>query len=884
MDRSHRRTAGTALDQVLLGLRDTAPVTADVLLTEPGAAIRAAAGWTEDTPDVALLRLRTALDALEPLAAAALRAAWGLDSDKETTLQARRLAFTGGHPDLDEADCSHLEEQASQELALRLMGGHYSAAPERLRRPSVPGGFLVREHRVTTVYVDGRLEGRRHLVGGFAVDASAHFTYRAADGARLARVEDATVVETRLVGGGTEFVLRPGLHPPGPGRRPPVEFTFVEALPKPVRLRRSRRMTDRFDVQLPVLRLTHRLEFLGEPPRAVRVDGAKRVLSEHTGASFDWRESAQVERVGVAGTSISTTSVWGPVRWPSLALAVFFALPAVPDLPLLLGDLGDLGLGVWTGVQAVSFCLALGALFAYFRRRHQLRFKSGHGILTLRQVPPSAIAPLQEAAIDTKLCSAAQALIFAQGVVQSRQLRQRLVETYELDQRTVRQRVSIDVEVPRKLLPREANGRKRLTSVYFPVLIPRKSKFQDDFSVYGADGEALHVLPYRQYLQLAATVLRQLLMSATGVTTPQALPEAAVEAERAALTLMVARRSADGFAPDMAKVDNWESRVRLPANASPAQQNALRLAVDFVRMLTFNYAIVVPLPIDCHGRALVKFQQTLVPELNLSSRRQRLALLLGARPIDLTFSIVMASTCQSYHLRVTGTDDLYLGDQNLVDSAATLHGQAKHEYVPPHVRFRRRLGQPHAHVYTRFFPEPAEVVTGPRQRRFERPSVRLKFFETPPGSLFRAVVSALACLALVWIVGVVSSRTPDADTDAPAFLLVFPAVVGAWLGFDAAGRRLLEGTLAARISLSCTVLISIVSTGLFLGHKGLDDVISWHRLPVSVLWVNDWSWLVAVLLSGANAFVTAVIYLRRTAFYSYLATRAQGEGEVLANG
>ncbi|RLK55318.1 hypothetical protein [Actinokineospora cianjurensis] len=880
------RSPSTTLDHVLLDLRGGAPVTAAVL-DERGGAIRAAAGWNGDRPDVAHLRLNSALDAVEPLAAAALRAAWGVDgADGETTLEDRRLAFARAHPPLAVSDCSHLEEHASAELASRLLGGHYGAAPERLRCAVVPGGLLIGTHKVTTVYLDGRLEGRRHTVEGLVVDSEALFTHRAPQGTRLARVDNAEVAQVRVVDGHTEFVLRPAVTGSAAGHRPLAQFGFVEALPKPTRFRLSRRLRDQFDVQHHSLRVSHRLEFLGEPPRVARVDGTARPLTDREGTTYDWLDSVPVDRACVrAGTTIRTDTVWGAARWPSLLVGLFFVLPLIPDLPLLLGDTGALALDMWAGAQVVSFCLALTGFFTFVRHRHRLRFKSGHGSLNLRQVPLTAVDPLQEGATDTKLCTAVQALIFAQGVVQSRQLRQRLVETYVLDQRTVRQRVSIDVEVPRKLLqPRDNNGREHPQTIYFPVLIPRKSKFQDDFSVHGPDGEALHVLPYRQYLQLAATVLRQLLVRATGVGTPWSLPDAVRAAERDALALIVARRTADGYAPDIALDEDWAARVELPADATQAQHNAKLLATEFVRMLSLNYAIVVPLRIDRNGRALVKFEQTLTPELNLSSRKQRLALLLGARPIDLTFSIVMASTCQSYHLRVAGTDDLYLGDQDLVDSAATLQGQATNEYVPPHVRFRRRLGQPYAHVYTRFFPEPAAITTEHGATRYERPSVRLKFFETPPGSLFRAVVSSLACLALVWIVGVVSSRNPGADTDAPAFLLVFPAVVGAWLGFDAAGRRLLEGTLAARLSLGCTVLISILSTGLFLAHRGLEHVIGWHRLPFSVLWINDWSWLVVVLLAGVNAAVTALLYLRRTAFYSYLATRAQGEGEVLAHG
>ncbi|SER61984.1 hypothetical protein [Actinokineospora terrae] len=880
-----RRTRGdTPLEGMLSALRNGMPVTAEVL-ADRGSRLVEAAGWDQD-PVKAHRQFRSSLDQVAGIEGEALRAAMGTALGSADTLRERREAFVLFRAGIAVESCPDLEERAIDELALRLLGGHYPGAS---RPCAVPGNVLVRRQESTAIYRHASLVGRRHRFTVITLAPGAVLRYRAPAGTRLDGLVGVEVAAIEVEDDEAVFALRP--VPARPGGRV-IEFGFAEVLPRPGHLPPMNwRARDVVRTQYAVLDYTPRIEFDGESTdqvslrrsgtarRKLVVEGKQvpaEILSRHR-----WRQTRHVGLTDLRpDTEIAMQWTWGLPALSSLAAVFGYAAAAAVDLPGIIGHESDASRNMLVAARVIFLFLALREVYAYYQRWHRLRFKAGHSSLSLRQIPIEAVDPLREKAADTRLCSNQQAILFSLGILHSRQLRQRLVETYQLDQRAVRQHVSIDIEVPRPLFAQ----RDREQTIYFPVLMPVKSKFQDDFSVHGPDGAALHVLPYRQYLQLAARVLRVLLVRAMGGTTAFDNSPAAKSAEREAIALIAARRTPDGDAPGIVLNPGWHKAIEIDADADPARDKALTEAREFVEMLSHHYAIVVPLRLDENGRALVKFEQTLIPELTLV-RKKRLALLLGARPIDMSFSIRMASTCQSYHLRVVGTDGLYLGDQNLVDSAATLTHLAKHEQVPPHFRFRKRLGQPHAHVYARFFPEPARIGVDDRQR-LERPSIRLKFFETPPGSLLRAVVSALACLALVWIVGVINTRVPDADTDAPAFLLVFPAVVGAWLGFDSAGRRLLEGTLAARLSLTATVLLSIVSTGLFLGHKGLQETHHWYLLPDgwSLLWIKDVSWLVVVLLALGNAFVTTALYLRRTAFYSYLATRSQGEGEVLAHG
>jgi hypothetical protein len=351
------------------------------------------------------------------------------------------------------------------------------------------------------------------------------------------------------------------------------------------------------------------------------------------------------------------------------------------------------------------------------------------------------------------------------------------------------------------------------------------------------------------------------------------------QAELDALTHIMSRRDRAGEAPDLILNSNWHSVLDSVPLTDRKKTNAKQWAIGFVRMLSSHYAIVAPVEFDSHGRGFIKYEQNIIPDLTLS-KFDRLKVVLGARPIDLSLSLRAASTCQSFHLRVNGGDGIYVGEQQLVDASLTLSQMGVGATVPPHYRFRRRLGQAYAHFYCRVFPEPAKVrLAGGVDERAEEPQVRLKYFETPPGSLLRAAVSAVACLFLVWLVGVVSSRNPDPGTDAPAFLLSLPALVAAWLGFDSPGRRLLEGTMAARSSLLVTVMTSIVASGVFMGHKALDAEAGyrWFKLPTSIFWISDVSWLIINLVALLNVVLVIYLYVKRTAYYTYLISRPQGE-------
>jgi hypothetical protein len=556
---------------------------------------------------------------------------------------------------------------------------------------------------------------------------------------------------------------------------------------------------------------------------------------------------------------------------------------------------------MWWAVQLLAIVLVLFLIRHHMTRYYQeeIRPPRPRTINDIPEVPEDEAYALQRLAGRLHL-DARQARILALAILEPAEIRDRVAERYVPGQRTLMQEVSVDAKIPERIfnLNKSADATRQRMDVLLPVIIIPKGSFSDNLEVYGRDDdERIPVLSYREYLQLMARLLRIFLYLAYGVasegewreavhhTSGGRLEENVDHLEHQALCEIIKRAPANiavkellGVSPISPEADAIASRIeklKVPEEGIIY----LRLAGALIRRLSLHYALVTSTISDEDGRLLIRYQRTLIPELDLSPRtsersreqdtrirtrainqlmrgRAWLQILVGARPISVTVSLDNAWTCQSYHVRVEAPEGLYLSSQRLLASKKYLSGMAKDAPTPPHYRFRRRLGQSYAHFYGRFFPDPL-----PDERR---PKLRLEFWETPPGSVFRAVIASGACLALVWLVGFVMSRTREAGTDAPEFLLVFPGIAATWLGFDVPRGRLFEGTLAARLSLILTTVISVSAAGLFvMNASGLS--LFYGNLPTeknifggkviaafSVLGITKWSWSLLLILALIN--------------------------------
>jgi hypothetical protein len=537
---------------------------------------------------------------------------------------------------------------------------------------------------------------------------------------------------------------------------------------------------------------------------------------------------------------------------------------AVVNLTTATAVYRDSGRG-WQSL-ALLMLLALALVAVHTHLFHTAPFlKNPVERFPFHQVPESRSVTLQQEARMARDVSLTEAKIFAGAITMPRQFRRRVVEEYTPDRRTLTKTCTIDIEIPGRLMV--GNGSKL---VHVPVLINKKGELLDDFHIFHSNNDETQWLSYRQYLSLAAKVLHVLLLGAEGRKITEALSPAADRAELLALRGILKR--VDGRAPAPVDPSGVEAIGRLQV-ANPV---VLKMAAVFVQELTRGYPIVASVAnVDNEPRHRFKYQLTQTPDIKFTSARSRrrwslrgyVRLVFGARPVTLTMDIAHAATAESYHLHVHAPNDLYLAGQEAVGLTAILTRTADGAPTPPHCRFRRRLGQPHAHFYCRFMPEFHES---------ERPTLVFKFFEVPPGTILRAFITATAAFAILWLIGFINSRYLESDTDAPAFLLAFPALAATWLGFDAPSRKLLEGTMSARVCLIFTAALSLAGSALFLLHESVPEDFAWPRLAGghSFLGVTDTWWTVVVGVAFVNALHIGYQCLVRTWEYSYLLAKS----------
>lgn len=566
----------------------------------------------------------------------------------------------------------------------------------------------------------------------------------------------------------------------------------------------------------------------------------------------------------------------------------------------------------------IGALLAIGA-FIYFLFYHISKLDMNQ-TTPQDDLPIDRVLAIQRRAGREQAFNPAQVRLFALMLTAPWEVRQRVSEEYSTEQRTLQQKVFVDHCVPKRILgdldgdthkdsyglkseiPEEEEKESHTIEpgelVLLPVVVPYKAVLLDSFHVEDSDGTKIPTLTYGEYLEVAATVLSSLfeLVYTEGLIDARRRNEA-IALEFKALELITQRGNVE---PKRVRAVVDAIKALVPEGNNPT----LNLAARMVSKLAVSYAIIVAIALPQDRRISVRYRRTFIPELKLRSSHTNkssllgpVRILLGARPVDLKLSIANAWTCQSYHLRVYAPEGLYLGAQNGDDLKRYQDEVRPGSPTTPYWRFRRRLGQSYAHVYVRYFPEPLEdsedhtepiakdaqqavVMDGKYPPRTE-PGISLQFWEVPPGSILRAAVAAVSLAALVWPIAYFSSRLGHVETDAPAFLLAFPAVVAGWLGFDAPTRRLFEGTLAARLSLLFTAFLSIAASVVFIAQKsGIPEAMpaeSPLTLPllgdINALGVIGAWWTLLVFFALVNAASTTFLCIQRTWIYVKLAGR-----------
>ncbi|HEY3467449.1 MAG TPA: hypothetical protein VGL47_20115 [Amycolatopsis sp.] len=481
---------------------------------------------------------------------------------------------------------------------------------------------------------------------------------------------------------------------------------------------------------------------------------------------------------------------------------------------------------------------------------------------------------------------------FAWSLLTPAAVRRRVTDEYTPDHRTLRKSVTIEFSFDRRFhqWPAEPDhradgGEGRGAGALVAITMPKKGQLYDHFSITDAAGTPIPRLLQGEYRLLVAKTLRAMLRAAFG-NTP--LSPEALEAEREALEEIVRvglpAQHRDESESDfrMRYQDHLDRRLRVLEKIrrlvipDGCDHGFLRLAVELVSKLSLNYAVVAAIPGD-GARYVVKYDYTLIPDLELSKVtrrrgiRSRLHFLLGTRPVFLSVSARNAAYCQSYHLAINAASNLYVGDFDITAVTNHVDAQVATTRQKPLWRVRGRRGQHYFHLHTRGL-----QIRG-KQADADKLSVKVKFFEVPPGSLGHAGIAALACLAIVTAVGWTVTTVTDVDridTQIAAFLLAFPGLAAAWLGFEAKSAHLFEGSLTARLSSAATFLLSMAASVLLL--LTVSHVVHQHRVRLFVFGTADGPWSVLVALAALHAAAICAIWWQRAAIYRRLAVRPVG--------
>ncbi|CAL9335855.1 hypothetical protein SUDANB95_00165 [Actinosynnema sp. ALI-1.44] len=490
--------------------------------------------------------------------------------------------------------------------------------------------------------------------------------------------------------------------------------------------------------------------------------------------------------------------------------------------------------------------------------------------------PPRSVEDKNRAAADK--ASRAASLLYRSGLLDSpsaiatagaltrvREFNQRLSETYDLAPGSVFRSTVIEGRIPPSVWEifddevSQGDGEGGCGSepawFYFPLVDFRKGNLLDHLSASRPDGSGLRILGSDEGLVVLATALRWQLLGAAERGVADGLPAGWDTVESDALALIAHED------PSSADIDEVAMKIR--GLGGPAER--LEAAVELVRTYARKHVLIAPVEVDVRGGYRVSFTQTLAPrEEGGVSRADRIAISLGASAVSLVVVAGAAYSAQSYHANIVGPEGLYLARQ-----------WPHNPHLPDwsNFEFQSANGRVNGHFYASGLPE--RVPGDPLSAKFE-------YYETPPGSALRAGVTALAAFVLFVVLGLVSSgKDATISTDAAAFLLVFPAVAAAWLGFDGPHGRLVGGTVAARLSLIATTVLSVTAAALFIFRKeypteptGRRESRDWYDWPQGAsdftpFAIADWGWSVLALLALLN--VVIIFYVATCRARHYLA-------------
>jgi hypothetical protein len=436
---------------------------------------------------------------------------------------------------------------------------------------------------------------------------------------------------------------------------------------------------------------------------------------------------------------------------------------------------------------------------------------------------------------------------FILSVIYSDAIRQLTIEDIIIERQGVRRDETATISIPEQLRYRpETPGEAKNYIVAFGWRDGQMPK--NDLEILESETrQKLRVIRYEEYLSLTRLALGTLLRLAYRLPEGEQLPAKTASIFDEALQ-RIARPSTDS-----AKHSDIEHRIR----SLKAPDNIyLNIAAQVIGRLISAAPLIVEIPVDSNGAAIIHYRELLPMKLVVRGRVKALArVAFGAGPTTLDIPLSGHRAAQEYRVWVRVPEGYYFRGQQLLG----LDGSA-----PDGLRWRmrRRDGLP----YTFFTMSGGSLAPGYASGNLR---LRLSFAEVPPGKSLTASLAAGSCAILIWFIGLALSRTTGAiGTDAGALLLTFPAVAAGWLSFDGPSKRLSEGPMLPQASLLLTLVISLVAAGVFILDQSKFAILNSNALGgLRLLGISKPIWIIIFMLAVLNTGIVTQVCVREALGY-----------------
>jgi hypothetical protein len=478
------------------------------------------------------------------------------------------------------------------------------------------------------------------------------------------------------------------------------------------------------------------------------------------------------------------------------------------------------------------------------------------------------LARLQDEMSEPRLDHEPGAIItFMEVITHPSRYRSRVTETIDLDRRSINKQVSIEFVLPKNNLPDKL--------LYLPVAQIVVGDPEDSFRLTDGSNGAITQLTYLEMVELAAIGLRTLLLAATGKKYQE---WASTRAAELIMLELIARRR-----PSLAKSAKSSMKKALKLLEGNPSSGAKKVIRAYVRSLSAGYPIVVTVPtgLVVSNHITIRYERTDIPTIKSVTWEDRLRLGIGLRPSQLTVPIDLASTSDSYHLRVNGPPGMYVAEQlvrcgqchlRLDDLPVSATTQSKHtpgNSPDPHFSLRRRLGQDFTDLYMRGYAN--------SEHQHNRYELLVRYNETPPGSIALATIIAFGALALIWIIGYLASNNAEiTNSDLPAIFLTLPALAASFVGPSSSGKTLIGSSVHARLSLIFSGFLSVASVVIYLLRNAASGAPANPialRTHMTLAGVRAPLWIALLMLAFFGFIYIAWHLLARTRNYTELISR-----------